>query len=530
MMNARTIPRVKGNCDGAVNSDDRGPFKMAVNNPNGYALTYPDCMLELGDLNADGLVNTVDLDLFANVVSSTLLVARRYEYDEENRLTAVAEIDGNPLLEIEYDALGRRIASTDYGVAVDPCTGDAGPVTVQTRHIYAGLNTVAEYISCDGGDWGLAREVLWGSRFPEPLALFDFTAAGDEQAGTEEVLHYVHDALGSVVGLVDAGDPDATPEPIPAKLVERYDYDPYGKTYIESWDASAGGGSGAWVRTTASAYGNPFAWTGQRYDAGVGMYHFPFRSFSPELGRWMQRDPLGYVDGVNFYEYAGSAAESAVDALGLYLDKDVIHNPDGTVTWHVYDRGLTGWFMNHYLGSITFNPDDAHQAWEAEYVFSRGYEFFGAARDFAKTLEISILVAVVGIPGPEDLIFPAFKLFGEVLRISAKEAANAQRLRELPEAAARVAEHARAKHYPGHTADSVMRKILDTIRGAKHIFRHPDGTIVFVKGGRVVIIRPGDKVHGGTMFEPDDLEQYLKKLIEEEGFKPGVCDDMPGIM
>ena len=31
------------------------------------------------------------------------------------------------------------------------------------------------------------------------------------------MLQYVHDALGSVVGLTDAGDPEATPEPVPGK-------------------------------------------------------------------------------------------------------------------------------------------------------------------------------------------------------------------------------------------------------------------------------------------------------------------------
>jgi hypothetical protein len=53
--------------------------------------------------------------------------------------------------------------------------------------------------------------------------MVDWTAAGDVAAGSEEVLHYVRDALGSVVGLLDAGEPDATPEPVPARLVERYD-------------------------------------------------------------------------------------------------------------------------------------------------------------------------------------------------------------------------------------------------------------------------------------------------------------------
>jgi hypothetical protein len=41
---------------------------------------------------------------------------------------------------------------------------------------------------------------------------------------------------------LDAGQPEATPEAVPAKLVERYDYDPYGRTYIAHWDATAGHG------------------------------------------------------------------------------------------------------------------------------------------------------------------------------------------------------------------------------------------------------------------------------------------------
>ena len=182
-----------------------------------YAAAYPSCMLALGDLNGDGQVNTFDIDLFVDVMGGNLMSARRYQYDEENRLTAVAEIDGNPLLEIEYDALGRRIATIDY-------EAPGGPQ--QMRHVYSGLNTVAEYV-WSGSQWTLAREFLWGERFPEPLVLIDFTDAGEIGAGSAEVLHYVHDALGSVVGLVDAGNAPTT-QP---KLVERYDYDPYGKTY-----------------------------------------------------------------------------------------------------------------------------------------------------------------------------------------------------------------------------------------------------------------------------------------------------------
>ena len=183
------------------------------------------------------------------------------------------------------------------------------------------LGFASRRASTEPSEWFVAREFLWGDRFPEPLMMVDHTDAGDKTAAEgPEVLHYVRDALGSVVGLVDAGDPDATPDAIPAKLVERYDYDPYGKTYVEYWDATGGtGGEGAWIRTAdaASHFGNPFMWTSQRYDQTVGLYHFPFRSYSPELGRWMQRDPLGYVDGVNMYEYVGSMPTAFGDPTGL---------------------------------------------------------------------------------------------------------------------------------------------------------------------------------------------------------------------
>ncbi|MCC7313880.1 MAG: hypothetical protein IT419_03600 [Planctomycetes bacterium] len=44
------------------------------------------------------------------------------------------------------------------------------------------------------------------------------------------VYHYLHDVLGSVIGLVDGA----------GELVERYTYDPYGKVFIEKWDAAVG--------------------------------------------------------------------------------------------------------------------------------------------------------------------------------------------------------------------------------------------------------------------------------------------------
>lgn len=89
---------------------------------------------------------------------------------------------------------------------------------VVTRHIYSGIETIEEYILCSSPEdpnWALAREFVWGGSFPEPVALIDHTALGDKVAGVEEVLHYVRDELGNVVGLTDAGDPNASPRSRP---------------------------------------------------------------------------------------------------------------------------------------------------------------------------------------------------------------------------------------------------------------------------------------------------------------------------
>lgn len=39
--------------------------------------------------------------------------------------------------------------------------------------------------------------------------------------------------------------------------------------------------------------------------------------YSPSLGRWVQQDPTGYVDGMNLYQYVASQPVVAVDPRGL---------------------------------------------------------------------------------------------------------------------------------------------------------------------------------------------------------------------
>jgi len=49
----------------------------------------------------------------------------------------------------------------------------------------------------------------------------------------------------------------------------------------------------------------------------AGLYHVRNRAYDPELGRWTRRDPIGYVDGPNVFEYVGGRAVVGVDPTGL---------------------------------------------------------------------------------------------------------------------------------------------------------------------------------------------------------------------
>ncbi len=41
---------------------------------------------------------------------------------------------------------------------------------------------------------------------------------------------------------------------------------------------------------------------GGRVDSAAGLYDFRTRDFSPTLRRWVQNEPLAYVDGLNVYD------------------------------------------------------------------------------------------------------------------------------------------------------------------------------------------------------------------------------------
>ncbi|MCH7798025.1 MAG: hypothetical protein IID28_06215 [Planctomycetes bacterium] len=58
---------------------------------------------------------------------------------------------------------------------------------------------------------------------------------------------------------------------------------------------------------------NEIGWDGYVFNAETAQYHVRFRWYSPVLGRWLTRDPVGYVDSVNPYECGMGGPTMAID-------------------------------------------------------------------------------------------------------------------------------------------------------------------------------------------------------------------------
>ncbi|MCK4659888.1 MAG: hypothetical protein KAV82_10245, partial [Phycisphaerae bacterium] len=196
---------------------------------------------EIESVTAGDAAGTNGVEPFAYDDAGNLILDHEhyYVYDAWNRLVKIHEpgtlavgtngvlcgMPGAVVADYEYDALGRRVRTLDCGAGILL----THPEGKSTSHVYGGgPEVLAEYDATTSGVETLERWFVHGQSFPNPIAMVDLTDAGDVEAGQEERLYYLKDALGSVMALAD----DA------GQVVERYVYTPYGRTTVLSSDGA----------------------------------------------------------------------------------------------------------------------------------------------------------------------------------------------------------------------------------------------------------------------------------------------------
>jgi RHS repeat-associated protein len=143
------------------------------------------------------------------------------------------------------------------------------------------------------------KEYVWGVQY------IDEIVARDDDTGTDGTLdrslYYVQDANWNVVTLADDD----------AEAVERYLYDPYGVPSVFD---------GSWGSLSGSAFANQVLYTGRWWVAGTYSHDYRNREYSPYLGRFLQRDPIGvWADDLNSgngHTYSGHQPLTRVDPFG----------------------------------------------------------------------------------------------------------------------------------------------------------------------------------------------------------------------
>ncbi|MCA9232782.1 MAG: RHS repeat-associated core domain-containing protein, partial [Planctomycetales bacterium] len=115
--------------------------------------------------------------------------------------------------------------------------------------------------------------------------------------------YYLQDANYNVTAVTDDG----------GTVVERYAYTPYGEATVLDADFSADADG-------VSDIANEYLYTGRRRDPETGLQLNRNRFYHQQLGRWVNRDPIGYEGSPwNLYEYVGSRATIELDPSGQII-------------------------------------------------------------------------------------------------------------------------------------------------------------------------------------------------------------------
>lgn len=232
-----------------------------------------------------------------NQLLSSTNPAKAFTYDNDGNMTQGYTPEGyiftaaydaeNRLKSVEYTDSGGVIHSTEYLYSADDFLAEMkkyenGVLTSDTRFVRDGFLPVQER---DAGN-NVIREYLWGLNLGGGIGgLLDLNQGGQDYS-------YLYDGKGNVSALLDGSQ----------SVVATYTYDTFGNLMVKT-----------------GTINQPFQFSTKQYDEKTGLSYYGYRFYSPVLGRWMTRDPLGEAGGINLYGFAFNNPVNNVDPDGKII-------------------------------------------------------------------------------------------------------------------------------------------------------------------------------------------------------------------
>ena len=211
---------------------------------------------QIYDVESAGASKTFSNDANGNMTSDG---TRTFEWDAENRLLAVNI--GTHRSEFTYDGASRRTRMVEK---------ESG-ATVRDAGLYWADGAIIEERVSSG-------EV---NRF-----------FGDGESHNGTARYVTRDHVGSVREMTDSS----------GSLLTRNDYDPYGR-----------------LNRLSGTEDTRFGYTGHYAHSASGLVMALYRAYDPTLGRWLNEDPAGRVNGPNLSAYVGNSTISRYDPDGRFV-------------------------------------------------------------------------------------------------------------------------------------------------------------------------------------------------------------------
>jgi RHS repeat-associated protein len=244
----------------------------------------------LSDSTVGNSTESYDYDAHGNLLSLAHLPGLVWNY--QNHLQQIG-LSGGANAYYVYDAGGQRARKV-----IERQDG-----TRQRQRIYFGGFEVYSEYDGSGSTVTLERETLHVIYGGTSIALIETRTKGNGQPPAPLVRYQLTNHIGSASLEVDAD----------GQIISYEEYYPYGCT---SYQAMDGG-----IEVSAKRY----RYTGKERDEESGFYYFGARYYCCYLGRWINPDPGGLVDGLNLYAYVRNNPVVLRDVTGREAEKIPIY-------------------------------------------------------------------------------------------------------------------------------------------------------------------------------------------------------------